>query len=56
MPTDNDTAIAYAHICDAITNWDSLLNVLYDTMLPEDMMYAEAIGKQLSAAKEALKP
>jgi hypothetical protein len=47
-------AAAYAHIGEAIDNWDSLLNVIYDTMLREDMKYVRAIGSHMEKAKKEL--
>lgn len=56
MLSDNNTAIAYAHVCEAIANWDSLLNILYDTFVDDDMEYVEAVSIQLERAKEVLEP
>ena len=53
---DEDTANAYAHVCEAIDNWDSVLTVIYDALLKEDMKYVNGVGKHLSMAKEILEP
>jgi len=56
MLTDEDTATAYAHLCEAIDNWDSLLNTIYDTLLGTDMPYVKNVGSHMEAAKEILEP
>jgi len=56
MLDNNNQAIAYAHIQEAIDNWDSLLNILYDTFLDEDMQYVTAVGKHMEDAKKILEP
>ena len=52
----NDQAHAYAHVSDAIDELNSLLNVIYDSLLDEDITITTKIGKHLSAAKEILEP
>ena len=54
MLDDDKQAVAYAHVQEALDNWDSLLNVLYDTFLTEDMPSVKAIGLHMKRAKEAL--
>lgn len=54
MLSNDKQAVAYAHVQEAIDNWDSLLNVLYDTFLPEDMSYVKAIGLHMERAKGVL--
>jgi len=44
--TDENTAIAYAHVCEAIDNWDSLLNIIYDTLLEEDVLHENRSGRR----------
>jgi len=57
MPlSDDKTAHAYAHVCEVIDNWDSLLNCIYDALLGSDMKYVTAVGKHLDKAKEILEP
>ena len=54
MLDDDKQAVAYAHVQEAIDNWVSLLNVLYDTLLTEDMPSVKALGSQLERAKKVL--
>lgn len=54
MLNDDQQATAYAHVQEAIDNWESLLNVLYDTFLVEDLNSVKAIGLHMNKAKEML--
>jgi hypothetical protein len=54
MLDDDSQADAYAHVQEAIDNWDSLLNVLFDTFLPEDIPHVKAIGLHMEKAKDVL--
>ena len=54
MLDDDKQAVAYAHVQEAIDNWESVLNVLYDTLLTEDIPSVKALGSHLVKAKEVL--
>ena len=54
MLDDDKQAVAYAHVQEAIDNWESVLNVLYDTLLTEDIPNVKALGSHLVKAKEVL--
>lgn len=54
MLSNNKQAVAYAHVQEAIDNWDGLLNVIWDFMLPEETPIVEAIGEHMAKAKEIL--
>jgi len=54
MLSNNKQAVAYAHVQEAIDNWDGLLNVIWDFMLPEDTACVKAIGEHMAKAKEIL--
>ena len=54
MLDDNEQAIAYAHLTEAIEDWNSLLNVLYDAILAEEKPILNSMDKHLSAAIKVL--
>ena len=54
MLDDNEQAIAYAHLTEAIEDWNSLLNVLYDAILAEEKPILNSMDKHLSEAIKVL--
>ena len=56
MLEDNDQAVAYAHLMDAIDNWNSLLNTLYDCILPEEKPMLDSMDDNLTKLVEVLEP
>ena len=54
MLDDDNQAEAYAHVSDALEELNSLLNVLYDSLLEEDITITTSIGEHLGKAKDVL--
>lgn len=56
MLKDNDQAIAYAHLIDAIEDWNSLLSTLYDCILPEEKPMLDSMDNHFTKLTETLEP
>ena len=56
MLEDNDQAIAYAHLMEAVEDWGKLLNVLFDAILPEEKPLLKSMAGHLDKTLEILEP
>lgn len=52
----NDQAVAFAHLTEAIEDWNSLLNVLFDCILPEEKPILKSMDKHLTETLRILEP
>lgn len=56
MLSSNETAVAYAHLKEAIEDWNGLLNVVYDCILEEDKPFLDSMDKHLTETMKILEP
>jgi len=56
MLSDNETAVAYAHLTEAVEDWGLLLTVLYDAILTEEKPILKSMAGHLDKALEILEP
>ena len=56
MLSDNETAIAYAHLCEAIDKLNELLNVVEGGFLEVDWLITQELGTHLGAVRTILEP
>jgi hypothetical protein len=56
MLSDNEQAIAYAHLLDGIETLGQMLNVVESGFLKEDWALLKKMGQQFQGCKETLEP
>ena len=56
MLSDNETAIAYAHLTEAVEDWGKLLTGLYDAIPAEDKPILKSMAGHLDETLEILEP